>query len=131
MATKASGELRVADWNEEAFLERDAGKLTQARVVQELTGDIEGATTIIWLLAYRPDDTADFVGMQQIDGTLDGQSGSFVVSSTGTFDGERAAAAWTIVKGSGAGEFSGISGSGSFDAPHGGQATYELSLELE
>ena len=116
MATKASGELRVADWNEEAFLERDAGKLTQARVVQELTGDIEGATTIIWLLAYRPDDTADFVGMQQIDGT---------------FDGERAAAAWTIVKGSGAGEFSGISGSGSFDAPHGGQATYELSLELE
>jgi hypothetical protein len=131
MATKASGELRVADWNEEAFLERDAGKLTQARVVQELTGDIEGATTIIWLLAYRPDDTADFVGMQQIDGTLDGQSGSFVVSSTGTFDGERAAAEWTIVKGSGAGEFSGISGSGSFDAPHGGQATYELSLELE
>jgi hypothetical protein len=131
MATKVTGELSVTDWNEEPFLERDAGKLTQARVVQELRGDIEGTTKIIWLLAYRPDETADFVGMQQIDGTLDGRSGSFVVSSTGTFDGERAAAAWTIVSGSGAGALSGISGSGSFDAPHGGQATYELSFELE
>jgi hypothetical protein len=131
VATKASGELRVAEWNEEPVIERKAGKLTQARVLQELSGDIEGTTTIIWLLAYRPDETADFVGMQQIDGRLDGRSGSFMVSSTGIFDGERATAEWTIVRGSGAEELSGISGAGSFDAPHGGQATYELSFELE
>jgi hypothetical protein len=131
MAARVSGELSVTDWNEETFLERDAGKLTKARVVQELSGDIQGTTTIIWLLAYRPDETADFVGMQQIEGTLDGRSGSFVVTSRGTFDGERAAAAWTIVSGSGTDALSGISGSGSFDAPHGGQATYELSFELE
>jgi hypothetical protein len=130
MVTKVSGELKVTEWNEEPFVERDTGKLTKASVVQEMSGAIEGYTTIVWLLAYRADGTADFVGMQHIEGAIEDRTGSFVVSSQGAFDGERAAAAWTVVKGSGAGELSGISGFGSFDAPHGGQATYELSFDL-
>jgi Protein of unknown function (DUF3224) len=127
---RAQGEFNVTAWNEEPFVEREHGNLTRASVTQELSGGFEGTATIEWLLAYRADKTADFVGVQEVEGKLDGKSGSFVISSGGSFDGERAAGKWTIVAGSGAGELSGISGEGSFDAPHGGQATYRLSYEL-
>ncbi|MGH2826559.1 MAG: DUF3224 domain-containing protein [Actinomycetota bacterium] len=126
----ATGEFNVTGWNEEPFVERERGNLTRASVKQELSGGIEGTTTIEWLLAYREDKTADFVGIQEIEGELDGRSGSFVISSAGTFDGERATGRWAIVAGSGAGELAGISGDGEFDAPHGAQATYRLSYEL-
>ena len=126
----ATGKFSVTGWNEEPFVERQTGNLTRASVTQDLSGGIEGTTTIEWLLAYREDKTADFVGIQEIEGKLDGRAGSFVISSAGAFDGERAAGRWTIVAGSGAGELIGIAGDGEFDAPHGGQATYRLSYEL-
>ena len=127
---QAKGEFNVTGWNEEPFVERGRGNLTRASVTQELSGGIEGTTKIEWLLVYREDKTADFVGIQEIEGKLDGRDGSFVISSAGTFDGERAAGRWTIVAGSGAGDLAGISGDGEFDAPHGGQATYRLSYDL-
>jgi hypothetical protein len=34
-------------------------------------------------MCYRSDGTADFVGLHEIEGTIDDQSGSFVVTSIG------------------------------------------------
>ena len=81
-------------------------------------------------MCYRADETADFVGLQRIDGTVGGRRGSFVLTSNGTFDGKVAAGEMRVVEGSGSGELAGISGAGSFSAPLGDQAAVELDYEL-
>ena len=42
-------------------------------------------------MCYRDDETADFVGLQRVEGNLGERSGSFVLTSNGTFDGKVAA----------------------------------------
>jgi hypothetical protein len=81
-------------------------------------------------MCYREDETADFVGLQRIEGSMGDRSGSFVLTSNGTFDGKVAAGEMRIVDGSGTGDFAGIAGEGSFSAPHGSEATVELSYSV-
>jgi hypothetical protein len=81
-------------------------------------------------MAYQPDGTARFVGLQLVDGEVAGRRGTFVLQTAGEFDG--AAARWeaSVVPGSPTGELSDLSGGGRFEAPHGSQASYALELEL-
>ena len=132
MSAHASANFKVESWNEETTVEGEsgAGKLSSARVEQSLSGEIEGAGLAQWLMCYRADKTADFVGLQRIDGTVGGRRGSFVLTSNGTFDGKVAAGEMRVVEGSGNGELAGISGAGSFSAPLGDQAAVELDYEL-
>ena len=80
MSEHASATFKVESWNEETTVEAraGAGKLRSARVEQSLSGEIEGAGLAQWLMCYRADETADFVGLQRIDGTVGGRRGSFV-----------------------------------------------------
>lgn len=82
-ANKAVGEFHLTGWDERPYKEDDLGKLTHASVTQDFTGDIEGKGRAEWLMCYRSDGTADFVGLHEIEGTIDDQSGSFVVTSIG------------------------------------------------
>ncbi len=131
MATHATGTFEITGWNEEDFEELDGGgKLTHAEVSQTFTGAIEGAGSVRWLMCYRPDRSADWVGLQLIDGEVGGRKGSFVLRSAGVFDSPKAAGDWTVVTGSATGELAGLSGSGRIEAPMGSQATYTLDYEL-
>ena len=125
-----AGTFGVTGWDERTLIERPPGKVSQASVTQDLSGDVQGVGRVEWLMSYRPDGTADFVGLQEISGTLDGRTGSFVVTSSGVFDGEKAEGTWRVVDGSGADELEGISGTGGFTAPHRGQASYRLDYAL-
>ncbi len=127
---RLSGNFAVTTWDERTILEREPGKVSQASVEQDLSGGIEGTARVEWLMCYRPDGTEDFVGLQEIDGTVAGRRGGLVVTSSGVFDGERARGRWEVVAGSGNGELAGIEGSGGFDAPHDGQATFELEWRI-
>jgi hypothetical protein len=124
---EARGAFNVRDWDEETYAERTDGKLTRATVTAELDGDIRGTAAVTWLMCYRADGTADFVGFVDIDGTLRGRQGGFVVESRGRFDGQVASGPWAIVEGSGRGELAGIAGSGVFDSTHEGANTYRLT----
>ncbi len=131
MAKTAKGTFEIADWDEKTYLELDGGgKLTEAKVTQKLTGDLVGEGSVIWLMAYTDKQTARFVGIQRIVATLDGKKGSFLVETTGDFDGKTAEGEWTVIPDSGTGDLAGISGEGSFGAPHGSQAEYELDYAL-
>ena len=131
MTTTAEGTFQITDWKEETYAEREGGRvLAQADVEQSFAGDLEGTGSVRWQMAYRDDGTADWLGMQLIEAVLDGRSGSFVLRSSGTFDGERAAGEWTVVSGSGTGELRGLTGRGSMDAPMGLEATYSLDYDL-
>ena len=127
---EASGDFSVTSWDEETYAELEAGKLTRAKVMADFTGDIAGSGRVEWLMCYRGDGTADYVGFQDIEATLDGRRGGFVVTSTGTFDGKVAEGPWTIVEGSGRGDLATIAGSGHFSAPLGGGASYRLDYQL-
>jgi hypothetical protein len=81
-------------------------------------------------MCYRPDGTADFVGLQHIDAIVDGRDGAVVVRSFGEFDGRKAVGEWSVIDGSATGELNGVTGSGHFDAPMGGTPTFELELAV-
>jgi hypothetical protein len=131
MSTAAKGKFEIEGWDEDAYEEREGGaKLSRADVKASFAGDIEGESSVVFLMSYRADDTADFVGLQNITGTLDGREGSFVVSAKGTFDGKEAKGDWDVVAGSGSGELEGLTGSGGFSAPLGSTAEFNLDYDL-
>ncbi len=129
--TTANATFQVQGWDEQPYAERDSGgKLTEAKVQQAVSGDIEGSSDVRWLMAYSAADRAEFVGIQVVSGTLEGREGSFVLRSVGTFDGSQAVGELTVVDGSGDGDLAGIRGSGSFTAPMGDTASMVLEYEL-
>jgi hypothetical protein len=127
---KASGTFRITGGHEDAYADRNPGRLTRAGGEQAFTGDIEGTGRVEWLMCYRGDRSAEFVGMQEIAGSLDGQRGEFVLTSTGSHDGVSSNGTWSVVTGSGKGELAGIVGSGSWKAGPGPRATFELLYDL-
>lgn len=123
---------KIEGWDESTIAElQSGGKLTQASVKQSFSGDVEGDGSVEWLMCYRPDQTAEFVGMQRVVGRLGDRSGSFVMLQIdGTFDGAVARGKLTIVPGSGTDELAGLSGEGEFNAPLGGEPAVQLEYEL-
>jgi Protein of unknown function (DUF3224) len=133
MGTRATGTFKIQGWDEKPYAEIEGGrKLTQASVKQAFAGDVEGEGAVEWLMCYRPDETADFVGLQRIVGQIGDRSGSFVLLQTeGTFDGKEARGQLSVVRGSGTGELEGLRGTGEFSAPHGGEPSISLEYDFE
>jgi hypothetical protein len=121
------GEMELTSWNEDAYAEREGGrKLTQATVTQRVSGGVTGSAEVRWLMSYREDGTARFLGLQVLDGTIEGRAGSAVIESVGEFDGQMASGTLTVVSGSGTGAWSDLQGKGRFEAPMGPKATFSL-----
>jgi Protein of unknown function (DUF3224) len=129
---RAQAEFKVAGWDEQPYAQIEGGgKLTRASVKQTFSGDIEGEGSVEWLMCYRPDDTAEFVGLQRIVGSVGGRSGSVtLLQSNGVFDGKEAKGELSVVPGSGTEELSDLRGQGAFSAPHGSTASVTLEYEL-
>jgi hypothetical protein len=106
-------------------------KLTHATGTQSFSGQIQGEGSVDWLMCYLPDMSARFVGVQRIDGSVDGRTGTFVMTAVGSHDGTGSTASWTIVDGSGTAELSGITGEGSFHAAGGSTVEYVLTYRLD
>jgi hypothetical protein len=131
MTKTAEGTFEIQDWDEKIYQQLDGGgKLTEAKVRQKFTGDIEGEGNVIWLMAYPDPKTATFVGIQRVVGSIGGKKGSFLIQTIGTFDGNTAQGDWSLIPGSGTDELTGISGEGTFGAPHGSTAEYQIDYEL-
>jgi len=127
----ASGTFTIGSFHEDAYHEADGEpKLTRAGGEQTFSGDIHGEGLVEWLMCYSVDGSARFVGLQRIEGSLGPRTGSFVVESSGDHDGEQSKGTWRVVEGSGTGQLVGIRGEGSFHAPGGAEATYQLEYEL-
>jgi hypothetical protein len=127
----ASGQFEVAGWNEEPYVEIDGGgKLTRASVEQNVTGDVTGTAKAEWLMCYQADGTVRYVGLQRIEGTLDGREGTFVLETSGDFDGGAADGVIHVIPGSGTGALAGLRGDGKFHAPKGPTATFTLDYTV-
>jgi hypothetical protein len=128
----ATGGFEVTAGTEDPYDQLDGGiKLTHASGTQAFSGDIDGIGSVHWLMLYRPDRTATFVGLQRITASIDGRHGSFVASARGDHDGAGSRITFSILEGSGTGDLAGISGEGSLATPGGAEGTYELDFRLE
>jgi len=127
---KLHGAFEVTGWDEKPYWERDGEKLTKASVTQKFSGDVEGEGSVEWLMCYRPDGTAHFVGLQRIEAEARGKPGVLTIETTGEFDGNKAAGDWRVIPGAGSGAFEGATGKGRFTAPMGPAATFDLQLRF-
>jgi hypothetical protein len=133
MPTRATARFKIAGWDEKTYTELEGGgKLTQASVKQAFSGEIEGDGAVEWLMCYRPDATAEFVGLQHFVGRIGGRSGSFALLQTaGSFDGTEARGELSVVPGSGTQDLRGLRGNGEFSAPLGSEAAVTLDYDFE
>jgi hypothetical protein len=100
-------------WDEKPYNELPGElKMTRSSVAYTYQGDIEGESTLDYLMVYRPDESGSFVGLERIIGRVAGRAGSFVVQHTGTFDKTGVDSTFFVVPDSGTGDLCGLSGEG-------------------
>jgi hypothetical protein len=105
-------------------------KVTRATVTQRFTGDIKGTGTTEYVMVYRPDKTAEYSGVQIINGAVGIRRGSFALLLRGKYDGKKAVTKWEVVPGAGKGDLKGLTGKGDFSAPMGSKGKYKLTYDL-
>ena len=132
MRAKAIAAFEIKSWSEKPYNEGTGlPKLTHASVAKSFLGDIEGESTLQYLMMYREDGSASFVGLERIVGRLGERSGSFVLQHIGTFEGGVAKAHYVVVPGSGTGELRGLRGEGNFALGHAQQYPLLLDYDFE
>ncbi len=111
MKTTANARFAIKSWDEKPYSEgKDLPKLTRTAVTKALTGDIEGESQIEYLMMYRSEGSATFVGLERVTARIKGKAGTFVLERKGVFEGGPAKGSYTVVPGSGTGELAGLTG---------------------
>jgi len=125
MSRHIEARFEIASWDETPFEDGDeTTKLTEALVAKRYDGDIKGTSTTKWLLAYSPDKSALFVGVEHISGTIGGKDGSIVLLHDGEYRDGVAAAELRVA--SGTDGLSKVAGTGKFRADPAGAMTLDL-----
>jgi len=128
MHVKGSFEIQMQA--EPPYDSLDGVTLGRARFDKQFSGPLS-ATSQVQMLASRTrvENSAGYVAIERIAGTLDGKRGSFVVLHTGLMTRGERSLTITIVPDSGTGELGGISGRMDIQIVN-GQHFYELDYEL-
>ena len=130
MKRVANARFAITGWNETPYGEgSDLPKPTRAAVAKTFTGDIEGEGHVEYLMMYRPDGSAAFVGLERVVGQLGRKAGSFVLQRTGRFENGVAKESYVVVAGSGTGELRGLRGEGESAVGHGTEHPFMLTYE--
>ena len=131
MNQTANARFAVKNWDENAYSEgQDLPKLTRASVTKTFTGDIEGEGHVEYLMMYRSDGSATFVGLERVIGRIGAKTGTFVLQRIGVFEGGLAKESYSVIPGSATGDLQGLLGDGSSAVGHGMEHPFTLSYEL-
>src|SRR3979411_2115925 len=104
MKNVANARFAIKSWDEKPYSEgQDLPKLTRAAVTRAFSGDIAGEGHVEYLMMYRSDGSATFVGLERVVGELAGRAGSFVLQRTGIFENGVAKESYVVIPGSGTG----------------------------
>jgi uncharacterized protein DUF3224 len=127
----ASGTFQVDSWKEEPYDEAEGAKLSRASLTKTFEGDLDGTSTAELVVAIAQEESRAYVGIERINGRLNGLEGSFVVqhSATGSRGDDQATV--TVVPDSGTGELTGLSGTMTICAEDDGSHTYDFAYEIE
>ncbi len=129
MKNVANARFTIKSWDEKPYSEgEDLPKLTRAAVAKTFAGDITGDGHVEYLMMYRSDGSATFVGLERIVGQVAGKTGSFVLQRTGVFENGMAKESYFVVPGSGTGDLRGLRGEGTSAVGHGTRASSRAEL---
>ena len=131
MKKTANSRFAIKTWDEKPYNEGpDQPRLTRATVTKTFTGDIDGDGHVEYLMMYRSDGSATFVGLERIVARMGDKSGSFVLQRLGVFEGGLAKESYSVIPGSGTGDLQGLRGDGSSAVGHGTEHPFTLVYEL-
>jgi hypothetical protein len=131
MKKSANARFAIKSWEEKPYNEgQGRPKLTRASVTKTYTGDIEGEAQVEYLMMYRSDGSAAFVGLEQVVGRIGGKAGTFVLERSGVFESGQAKESYSVIPGSATGDLQGLVGDGSSAVGHGMEHPFTLSYEL-
>jgi len=126
----ATATFSLKQWEERPYDEADgAPKLTRAGVLYAFEGELSGEGRLEYLMAYLPDGTARFVGLQRFSGRIGQRDGTFIFQHGGRFADGVASDTWKVIPGSGTGGLAGITGQVEFSSGH--AERYEIIFEYE
>ncbi|HEY3157658.1 MAG TPA: DUF3224 domain-containing protein [Vicinamibacterales bacterium] len=132
MKRTANARFAIKSWDEKPYSEgQDLPRLSRATVTKTFTGDIEGEGHVEYLMMYRGDGSATFVGLERVTGRIGGKSGTFVLERTGVFESGQAKESYSVIPGSGTGELRTLRGEGTSSVGHGTEHPFALNYELE
>jgi hypothetical protein len=130
MKSKAKITFKITSWNEEPISEQgDGGKLARVQVTSSYRGELKGQGELEYVMAYKSDGSATFMGYEKVQGSLSGKSGSFVFEHRGEFKKGVVNSTWSILEESGSGALAGLKGKVVFSAGH--QDEYSITLNYE
>jgi len=131
MKHTANARFAITNWDEKPYSEGpDLPKLTRATAKKTFTGDIEGEGQVDYLMMYRSDGSATFIGLERITGKIDGKAGTFVLQRTGVFEDGQAKESYSVVPGSATGELRGLVGEGMTSVGHGMEHPFTLNYQF-
>ena len=131
MNDRANARFAIKSWDEKPYSEGpNMPKLTRASVTKSYTGDIEGEGHVEYLMMYRSDGSATFVGLERVVGRIAGKSGTFVLQRTGVFEDGQAKESYVVISGSATEELRGLQGDGVSAVGHGSEHPFTLNYEL-
>lgn len=132
MTNVANCRFTIKNWDEKSYSEgQDLPKLTRAAVTKTFSGDIAGEGHVEYLMMYRSDGSAAFVGLERVVGQVAGKSGSFVLQRSGVFEDGTAKESYSVIPGSGTGELRNLRGEGTTSVGHGMEHPMTLRYELD
>ncbi len=134
---KATARFDVTGWDETPYGEEgDGPHLSEALVLKEYRGDLEGAARarVLMCRAGRegPLQDAGYIASERVAGRLAGRDGTFVLQHWGiAAAGSPPRTAGHVVPGSGTGELAGLSGTMEIGVDADGRHTLELEYRID
>lgn len=122
---KLKGTFQIINWDESTISNNDDGsKNTMATVTQKYTGDLQGESTVNYLLSYQVNGDACFVGFETITCTIENNRHSLTIKHDGQFSAGKAKGNFIIIN---ATDKLLVNQKGNFESTENGMASYQLN----
>ena len=138
----ATCKFQVASWSESTYVDIDGegtkvGEtyyprrgLSKAEVGYSYAGDVEGTSTLVYLIAYKA-DAAPVLGLERFTGSIGGHEGSCVFRHVGSQDAGSGSARLEVVPGMGTGGLGTLVGEAELAIGGHSDDGYELVLSYD
>jgi hypothetical protein len=115
MGIKATASISITGWDEKPIHEvAGLPKLTHTSVTAAYQGELSGESRVEYLMMYREDGSASYIGLERFVGSINGKSGSITLQHNGVFEAGTAKGTCLVIAGSGTDGLRGLQGTASF-----------------
>lgn len=130
--THLTGTATFTAWDEDPGWDSGAPvpRLARVQVTFAYHGDIEATSTSESVMHYTDEAIGVTVGVERVEGRVEGRPGACALRHEGTFGPEGVEVRWSVVPGSGTGTLAGVTGTGGYSVPiHDKEWSWHLDLE--